>query len=62
MEAVAIIAVISGLTGLSVAICTHLKHSECCAGFCTIDTRTPNKLTPVPSVQRSPEPTQIAAV
>ncbi len=42
MSELAIVAIITGLTGLAVAIFSHLKHSECCAGFCKLDTRTPN--------------------
>ena len=41
MEALVITAIITGLSGLSVAVFTHLKHSECCAGFCEFTTRTP---------------------
>jgi len=41
MDALTIIAVISGLTGLGVAVLSHLRHSECCSGCCKIDTRTP---------------------
>ena len=41
MDPLSIIAIITGLSGLSVAICTHLKRSECCAGFCSLTTRTP---------------------
>lgn len=41
MEALTITAIITGLTGLSVAICTHLRHSECCSGCFKLDTHTP---------------------
>ena len=41
MEALVITAIITGLSGLSVAVFTHLKHSECCRGFCEFTTRTP---------------------
>ena len=41
MDALTIIAVISGITGLGVAVLSHLRHSECCSGCCKIDTRTP---------------------
>jgi hypothetical protein len=41
MDALTIVAVISGITGLGVAVLTHLRHSECCSGCCKIDTRTP---------------------
>ena len=41
MEPITIVAIITGLSGLSVAIFTHLKHSECCRGMCEFDTRTP---------------------
>ena len=50
MDSVAIAGVITGITGLVVAIFTHLKHSECCAGFCKIDTRSPVSRTPSRSV------------
>jgi hypothetical protein len=40
MDALAITAVISGLSGLAIAIFSHVKHSECSRCF-VIDTRTP---------------------
>lgn len=41
MDALTIVAVISGITGLGVAVLSHLRHSECCSGCCKLDTRTP---------------------
>ena len=41
MDAISIVAIISGLGGLFVAIGTHFKHSECCKGMFQCDTRTP---------------------
>ena len=40
MDALAITAVISGLSGLAIAVFSHVKHSECSRCF-VIDTRTP---------------------
>jgi hypothetical protein len=54
MSELAIVAIITGLTGLAVAIFSHLKHSECCAGFCKLETRTPHHGTPVVSPNVSP--------
>ena len=39
MEALLITAIITGLTGLSVAVFTHIKHSSCWG--VDIETRTP---------------------
>jgi hypothetical protein len=63
MDALAIVAILTGISGCSVAILTHLKHSECCGVF-KIDTRTPQptqqstpKHTPQPSPQIQPKHT-----
>jgi len=45
MDALAITAVISGLSGLAIAIFSHVKHSECSRCF-VIDTRTPTLQSP----------------
>lgn len=39
MDPIAIVAIITGLSGLSVAIFTHIKHSECCKGMIEFETR-----------------------
>ena len=57
MDALTIVAVISGITGLGVAVLSHLRHSECCSGCCKFDTRTPTN-TPAPSpvlIHKQPE-------
>lgn len=53
MDALTIVAVISGITGLGVAVLSHLRHSECCSGCCKIDTRTPPTSPTQPSQQPS---------
>lgn len=53
MDAVVIIAVISGLSALVVSIGTHFKHSQCCKGFCECDTRSPRDI-----VEQQPKPEQ----
>lgn len=55
MDAITIVAIITGITGLTVAVLTHLRHSECCAGFCKIDTRSP----PQSPVEHSYRETQV---
>jgi len=40
MEAIAITGIIAGISGLAVAILTHIRHSECSKCF-SLDTRTP---------------------
>lgn len=45
MDALTITGLIAGITGLMVAVLTHLKHSECCNKCCQIDTRTPIRTT-----------------
>ena len=45
MDALAITAIISGLSGLAIAIFSHVKHSECSRCF-VIDTRTPTLQSP----------------
>ncbi len=51
MDAISIVAIITGISGCSVAILTHLKHSECCGVF-KIDSRTPPPtVTPTPVAQ-----------
>lgn len=39
MDSIALVGVITGLTGFVIAILTHIKHSECCKGFIEIETR-----------------------
>lgn len=53
MDAITLVAVFSGLTGLVASILTHLKHSDCCKGMCEIDTREP-------IVAEQPQPQPIA--
>jgi hypothetical protein len=42
MDAIAIAGIVSGVSGILIAIYTHVKHSECC-GF-KLDTYSPNEL------------------
>ena len=44
MDAIAITALTTGLVGIIVAVLTHLKHSECCRGLMSCDTRGKNSL------------------
>jgi hypothetical protein len=53
MDPIGIVAIIAGVSGLVVAILTHIKHSTCC-GF-GIDTYDPNQ---TPIIQ-TPQPTPI---
>lgn len=39
-DAITLVAIISGITALSVAVLSHIKHSEC-SKCLSIDTRTP---------------------
>lgn len=48
MDSITIIGVIAGFTGMFVAVLTHLKHSDCCKGFLTLDTRS-QIISPSPS-------------
>ncbi len=57
MEALMITAIITGLTGLSVAVFTHIKHSSCFG--VTVDTRTPPTHSPTTSPVVSPINTPI---
>ena len=52
MEALLITAIITGLTGLSVAVFTHIKHSTCLG--VNIETRTPPTTSPVVSPVGTP--------
>jgi len=52
MDSLAIAGIVSGITGILIAIYTHVKHSECCFGF-KLDTYSPSELQP------QPQPTQI---
>ena len=52
MEALLITAIITGLTGLSVAVFTHIKHSSCYG--LDIETRTPPTHSPTTSPVVSP--------
>jgi hypothetical protein len=55
MDPISIVAIISGLSGLTVAIFSGLKHSQCCAGFCSLSTRTPpvSPISPTPQKRHS---------
>lgn len=39
MDVVAIVALTSSLGAIIIAVLTHLKHSECCKGMMSCDTR-----------------------
>ncbi len=41
MEVIVVVAIVSSLSALVVSIGTHFKHSECCKGMLSCDTRTP---------------------
>ena len=51
MDSIAIAGIVSGITGILIAVYTHVKHSECC-GF-KLDTYSQNELQP------QPQPAQI---
>lgn len=58
MDVIAVVAIVSSLSALVVSIGTHFKHSECCRGVFSCDTRTPQpshipSLPPTPQIQRS---------
>jgi len=59
MDAVVIVAVISGLSALVVSVGTHFKHSQCCKGFCECDTRSPNSPKGEPPITVSPLSTPV---
>jgi hypothetical protein len=44
METIGLIGIITGFTGLIVAILTHVKHSDCCKGLLEFDTREPAQI------------------
>jgi hypothetical protein len=44
MDAIALTGIIAGVTGLVVAILTHVRHSECCKGLVEFDTREINEI------------------
>ena len=55
MEAIALTGIITGITGLTIAILTHIKHSECSKCF-SLDTRSPpQSATPCPPPSPIPE-------
>ena len=47
-SSLAIAGIVSGLSGILIAIYTHVKHSECC-GF-KLDTYSPNELAQQPQI------------
>jgi hypothetical protein len=55
MDALVITGVITGLSGLLVAVLTHLKHSDCCKGFISFETREVEHIRD----EREPKETQI---
>ena len=42
MDAITITALSTGIVAVIVAVLTHLKHSECCRGLMSCDTRGKN--------------------
>ena len=52
-EIIAIVAIITGVGGAMVSILHTLRSSECCLGFCKINTRTPPPTQP-PSINIIP--------
>jgi hypothetical protein len=50
-ETLAIVAIITGLGGCAVAILHTVRTSECCAGLCKLNTRTPPS---TPKIEISP--------
>jgi hypothetical protein len=44
MDGIAIAGIVSGISGILIAIYTHVKHSECCG--LKLDTYSPNELQP----------------
>ena len=54
MDALAITGIIAGISALSVAVLTHVRHSECSKCF-TLDTRTPPPTPhPLPDLHQKP--------
>jgi len=49
MDAIAIAGIVSGVSGILIAIYTHVKHSSCFG--ITIDTYSPNELAQQPQSQ-----------
>ena len=50
-ETLAIVAIITGLGGCAVSILHTVRNSECCAGLCKLNTRTPPS---TPRIEISP--------
>ena len=59
MDVLAITALSTGLVGIIVAVLTHLKHSECCKGLMSCDTRGKNSLPSSPVVVQDEPPVLI---
>jgi hypothetical protein len=60
MDAIALTGIITGVTGLVIAILTHIRHSECCRGFIEFETREINRDdAPAERVSLPPTPSTI---
>ena len=56
MEPISIVAIITGVSGLAVAILSSVKHTQCCSGFCSLETRNPPTTQPTTQPDMTTQP------